>query len=83
MTQCTTMMLKQKMDMEVQEFNMWNSPTWFFETNNSELILFPSWLEHRVMPNKEATTDRISISFNTFARGKFGLRKDLNELILK
>jgi len=75
--------IKQKMDMAVQEFNMWNSPTWFFETNNSELILFPSWLEHRVMPNKEATTDRISISFNTFVRGSFGSQIALTELILK
>ena len=68
---------------EFKEFNLWNSATWFFPSNNNELLLFPSWLNHKVDTNEKATTDRISISFNTFVRGTLGSRKELTELILK
>jgi len=34
-----------------------------------QLFLFPSWMEHGVHPNPQATTDRISISFNVFVKG--------------
>jgi hypothetical protein len=40
-------------------------------------------MDHKVEVNEEATTDRISISFNTFVKGTLGVRKDLTELILK
>ena len=33
---------------------------------NGMILLFPSWLQHRVLPNK-STKDRISISFNITA----------------
>ena len=67
----------------IKEYNLWNSITWFFPVNNNELVLFPSWLNHEVEPNKKATTDRISLSFNTFVRGTLGNQKELTELILK
>ena len=70
-------------DLATKEYNLWNSITWFFPVNNNELVLFPSWLNHEVEPNKKATTDRISLSFNTFVRGTLGNQKDLTELILK
>ena len=75
--------LKKVIAFEPKEYNIWNSPVWSFSVNTNDLILFPSWLDHMVDPNPKATTDRISISFNTFVRGTLGLRKDLNELILK
>ena len=62
---------------------MWNSTKWFFPINTNELILFPSWLAHEVAPNKKATTDRISISFNTFVKGILGSKTSSTELILK
>ena len=68
---------------EPKEFNIWNSGTWFIPVNNNAIILFPSWLEHQVDVNEKATTDRISISFNTFVRGALGNQKGLTELILK
>ena len=70
-------------DLATKEYNLWNSITWFFPVNNNELVLFPSWLNHEVEPNKKATTDRISLSFNTFVRGTLGNQKELTELILK
>jgi len=66
-----------------KEFNIWNSSTWFFPINNNELILFPSWLSHQVKANEQATTNRISISFNTFVRGTLGDQNSKTELILK
>jgi uncharacterized protein (TIGR02466 family) len=68
---------------EPKEFNLFNSPSWFFPSVINQLTLFPSWLEHKVSVNEKATTDRISLSFNTFVKGNFGVRKDLTELILK
>ena len=66
-----------------EEFNVWNSTNWTFPVNNNELVLFPSWLTHQVDVNGKATTDRISLSFNTFVKGTLGGRSNLNELILK
>ena len=74
--------VKELMRLSPKEFNMWNSTSWFFPANNNELILFPSWLNHQVEGNEKATADRISLSFNTFIKGTFGHRDDLNELIL-
>jgi len=74
--------LKKVIVFEPKEYNIWNSPVWSFSVNTNDLILFPSWLDHMVDPNPKATTDRISISFNTFVRGTFGARKDSTELIL-
>ena len=75
--------VKEMIKFEPKEYNIWNSITWFFPVNNNELVLFPSWLDHKVDTNEKATTDRISLSFNTFVRGKLGSRADLTELILK
>jgi len=68
---------------EPKEFNIWNSTYWTLFSKNNELMLFPSWLEHQVISNEKATTNRISISFNTFVKGTFGAASSLNELILK
>ena len=65
-----------------KEYNLWNSGTWFIPTNNNELVMFPSWLNHKVDVNKKATTDRISLAFNTFARGILGEKDEPTELIL-
>ena len=50
--------------------------------NDCDLLLFPSWLDHAVTPNRLATQDRLSISFNVFARGIFGDSNALSKLKL-
>jgi len=62
--------------------NAWNATNWDLFINNNELILFPSWLNHMVETNPKATTDRISISFNTFVKGALGEEYHLNKLII-
>ena len=75
--------IKELIKIEQKEYNLWNSNSWFFPVNKNELVLFPSWINHRVDTNKKATTDRISLSFNTFVKGNLGGEQYLNELILK
>jgi len=69
-------------DLEVKELNLWNSNVFDFGVTNNQLLLFPSWLDHGVPQNKKQTKDVISLSFNTFAKGIFGKRENLNQLIL-
>ena len=64
-----------------ENFNVWNSETWWFPVKSNTLILFPSYLEHMVETKKTPGT-RISISFNTFFKGKLGDTAGSSELIL-
>ncbi len=75
--------VREMLKFEIKEFNIWNSSTWSFPVNNNDIILFPSWLDHLVPMNKKATTDRISLSFNTFVKGMFGGKDTSDVLILK
>ena len=73
---------KARIEVEMNEFNLWNSLSWFIPTEKNALLLFPSWLSHSVKSNKLATIDRISIAFNVFAKGMFGIKNSTNELYL-
>ena len=75
--------MKNRIEFKIREFHHYNSSIWFFNINDFDLILFPSWLQHAVKPNKKATTDRISISFNVFAKGILGWGENFNELKVK
>jgi len=68
---------------EDREFDKWNSCTWSFPVTDGNLFIFPSWLEHQVLPNPLTTTDRISLAFNTFVRGFLGDKSHITELTLK
>ena len=50
---------------DVIEFNEVNSSSWEIKPKENELLLFPSWLKHEVMPHLNLKEDRISIAFNT------------------
>jgi len=66
-----------------RNFNIWNTPEWPFTVKNNLLLLFPSWMVHYVPINPSARSKpRITIAFNTFAKGRFGVAKNRNELIL-
>jgi len=60
------------------EYNSWTSNSWALEVSNNTLILFPSWLEHNAL----IAGHRISIAFNVFAKGMFGIKNSTNELYL-
>ena len=68
-------------DVPPEDWNQWNSKSWWFEAETGGLILFPSSLQHMV-EQVTAKEDRISIAFNTFMKGHIGDNKGLTELKL-
>jgi uncharacterized protein (TIGR02466 family) len=62
------------------EYNIFNSSSWWVPTNTNNLIIFPSSLTHMVEEVKGK--ERISLSFNTFLKGVIGNDKELAGLHL-
>ena len=56
-------------DIEAEEYNLYNSSDWIYPVKNNQLIIFPSYLRHKVKKNIENKT-RISLSFNVFLKGE-------------
>ena len=71
----------QQIKPEVDQYNIWNSQTWWFALEIGQLIMFPSSTTHQV-DTKQGNNTRISLAFNTFYKGTIGSNKDLTELIL-
>ena len=67
--------------LEVKEYNIWNSESWWFSVKTGDVILFPSSLTHMV-ETKEGNNTRISLAFNVFIKGTVGNNKSLTELII-
>ena len=74
--------LKDQMMFASKESSVWNSAGQEIPSVTNELILFPSWLNHMVVVNEKATTDRISLSFNVFAKGSIGDESDLTKAFI-
>ncbi len=64
-----------------QDWNLYNTESWWFEAVTGRLVLFPSSLEHSV-PNVTGEAVRISMSFNSFPVGTIGSDANLDELRL-
>jgi uncharacterized protein (TIGR02466 family) len=60
-------------------YNSWNSESWWFDVGTGDLILFPSSLEHMV-ETVQGNQTRISLSFNTFPVGNIGEEVSLTGL---
>lgn len=61
----------QQIKFSPENWNLYNSDSWWHEANTGRLILFPSSLEHDVPP-VQGENVRISLSFNTFPVGVVG-----------
>jgi uncharacterized protein (TIGR02466 family) len=72
----------QQIKFPTDDWNQWNSESWWFEATEGRLILFPSSLEHMV-PTVEGEKTRVSLSFNTFPVGTVGEEMDLTGLKLE
>ena len=59
-----------------------NSIHWWWPVKAKELFLFPSNMEHGVPSIQDAEQMRISLSFNTFFRGKAGTKEEATLLEL-
>ena len=66
--------------LEPKDFNIHNSESWFFNVKSNQFAVFPSSLTHMV-PATE-TEERVSISCNTFPKGRFGDASKLTGLEL-
>jgi len=62
--------------LSTKKYNNFNSATFLLPMKAGELIIFPSNLTHSV-PANQSETERISLSFNTWAKGSLG---DINSL---
>ena len=67
--------------LEVKDWNIWNSQSWWFSVKTGDVILFPSSLTHMV-ETKQGDNTRISLAFNVFIKGTVGNNKALTELHL-
>ena len=67
--------------LEVKDWNIWNSQSWWFSVKTGDVILFPSSLTHMV-ETKQGDNTRISLAFNVFIKGTVGNNKNLTELHL-
>jgi uncharacterized protein (TIGR02466 family) len=71
----------QPIKLEIKEYNLFNSQSWWFTVKTGDIVLFPSSLTHMV-ETKEGDNTRVSLAFNVFVEGKIGDNKSLTELIL-
>lgn len=70
-----------QLDITTENWNTYNSKSWWFPAHTGQLILFPSSLSHMVETVKGEAT-RVSMSFNTFLQGSLGDQKELTNLDL-
>lgn len=73
----------QQLQPETENFNVYNSSSWWYEAVEGQLFLFPSSLVHSVGKIEKEGHERISLSFNTFPKGNLGKRESLTECILE
>lgn len=64
-----------------EDYNIFNSESWWLSIKTGDLVLFPSNLQHSVEIKKNKGI-RKSLSFNVFVKGVLGKNKELNELKL-
>lgn len=64
-----------------ENFNHFNSESWWFTVKTGDIVLFPSHFTHMV-ETKAGNNTRTSLAFNTFAKGYIGMEEELTALHL-
>jgi len=64
-----------------KDYNIFNSDSWSIPITTGDLVLFPSYLDHGVLPCKN--NQRISLAFNTFIKGNIGNESSSTNLELR
>jgi uncharacterized protein (TIGR02466 family) len=70
-----------QIDIIPKEYTLYNTSTQTIPVKTGDLLIFPSSLEHEV-ENTVSKDTRISLSFNTFVRGKLSDENNASKLIL-
>ena len=68
-----------RINLPTEQFNQFNSESWWFNVGTCDLVIFPSYLTHMVEQTESKDT-RISLSFNTFLKGYIGEENSLTSL---
>ena len=68
-----------RINLPTEQFNQFNSESWWFNVGTCDLVIFPSYLTHMVEQTESKDT-RISLSFNTFLKGYIGAEESLTAL---
>jgi len=71
-----------KFEYSIKEFNIFNSTCWNLKASPGLVVIFPSYITHRVSINQHST-DRRMIGFNTFVSGQFGSDESVDNLNIK
>lgn len=71
----------QQIKLFTDNWNLYNSESWWLETKTGDLLLFPSYFTHSVEPVK--VDERVSLAFNTFPVGLVGTEESLTALHLR
>lgn len=69
----------QQIKLPTENFQLYNSDSWFFPVNTGDSVIFPSSLTHQV-ETKRGTNRRVSLAFNTFPVGYIGEEESLTAL---
>ena len=71
-----------RIDLPTENFNLYNSSSWWFSVGTGDIVIFPSYLTHMVEQTTSSDT-RVSIAINTFLKGYIGDEHSLTGLHLK
>lgn len=69
------------LNLNVEEYNLFNSQEWTIPVTSGQILLFPSNLQHEVKVSQNPE-DRISLAFNIFVKGKIGLPGNTDNFII-
>jgi len=69
-------------DLPTENYNLYNSKSWWLPVETGNLMLFPSSLTHSV-EKVQADQTRVSLAFNTFPVGYVGQEENLTALHLR
>jgi hypothetical protein len=69
-----------QIQLATDNFDVYNSDSWWFNVKTGSIVMFPSSLTHQV---EDVVTDdvRVSLAFNSFVKGTLGDNKALTEFI--
>ena len=70
-----------RIDLPTENFNPFNSSSWWFSVGTGDIVIFPSYLTHMV-EQTTSTDTRVSIAINTFLKGYIGDEHSLTGLHL-
>lgn len=68
----------EQINLQADNYNLFNSSSWWFEVGSGDLMLFPSSLTHMVQTVEGE--ERISLAFNSFPVGYIGEETTLTSL---